>query len=176
MIERHDCKADRLVQFYLSAFSLAKLVLLVPRKDRYPLAKIAKRVEIDELLLRLLPFLFDFDKFLLSYFPSDVCSVPCRFIGSWHIRNRESILSFVLGLSWKNSNLRKSFLIRKSLTPLFLLLLLHFKSVYSLLCLLIALLHRWGQQRTPLYFSQPAMTVCLYFSRASDRSSPTKWK
>lgn len=34
MIERHDCKADRLLPFYLSAFSLAKLVLLVRTDTR----------------------------------------------------------------------------------------------------------------------------------------------
>ncbi|KAK9098512.1 hypothetical protein Syun_025557 [Stephania yunnanensis] len=52
MIRMRDCKADRLVQLYLSFFSIAKLILLVlnPKKARYPLKGIARWVEVDELL------------------------------------------------------------------------------------------------------------------------------
>ena len=48
MIRMRDCKADRLVQLYLSFFSISKLILLV--RARYPLKGIARRVEVDELL------------------------------------------------------------------------------------------------------------------------------
>ncbi|KAK9082377.1 hypothetical protein Syun_031980 [Stephania yunnanensis] len=52
MIRMRDCKADRLVQLYLSFFSIAKFLLLVPnpKRARYPLKGIARRVEVDELL------------------------------------------------------------------------------------------------------------------------------